>query len=287
MWIRNASGALLRHLATCVAIALCASLAAVLFGAAVSEANPTIMEDSEVGGPTPQAPHPTVRMESEKVTIRLLKDRYAVEGLYLFFNSGASVTEWVGFPERVPTPLASANIARLWFGLPERVATPRRFSGSQGEMIRFEGWVDDRITQFSDAPERFRPLANKYEGFRWKSAQVEFKRDGITVIRVKYEARYSYHPKAVRYIFGTGSQWKDTIGRATFTVDGTEIGGVKSFFAELSDTGTYGTTRRERVSETVVSYELTDFKPGREGKLAIDVYGPPPKGGRDRLYSYR
>jgi hypothetical protein len=47
----------------------------------------------------PKAPHETIRMEAEEVTMRLEKDGYTVEAVFVMANSGEAITEWVGFPK--------------------------------------------------------------------------------------------------------------------------------------------------------------------------------------------
>lgn len=52
------------------------------------------------GGAAPKSSHPSIRMDSEEVTIRLGQDTYTVDAVFHFFNTGATTTEWVGFPKR-------------------------------------------------------------------------------------------------------------------------------------------------------------------------------------------
>ena len=86
------------------------------------------------GSATPKSQHETVRMDSEQVMIRLGQRSYTVDAIFHLFNTGETVTEWVGFPKR-------------------RV----KFTGSwlpQPDFVRFDTWVDGRhveVTELRDA----------------------------------------------------------------------------------------------------------------------------------------
>ena len=59
------------------------------------------------GTAAPESPHPTIRMVSEEVTIRL-KKTFAVDGVLHSCNTGNTKTEWVGFPKRESGPADKA-----------------------------------------------------------------------------------------------------------------------------------------------------------------------------------
>ena len=75
-------------------------------------------------------------------------------------------------------------------------------------------------------------------------------------------------PLLAEYIVGTGALWKGSIGRAIFTVDGSEIGGAKNFDAQLNIPGSHMLR-----SEQAVRFEAIDFEPERDATLRMEVGG--------------
>ena len=86
------------------------------------------------GGASPKSEHHAVRMDSEQVIIRLGQRSYTVDAIFHLFNTGETVTEWVGFPKR------RVKLTGGWM--------------QQPDFLRFDTWVDGRhveATEFSDA----------------------------------------------------------------------------------------------------------------------------------------
>ncbi|MEW6348309.1 MAG: hypothetical protein AB1646_04565 [Thermodesulfobacteriota bacterium] len=209
------------------------------------------------GAPSPRSPNQNIRMESQDVAIRLKKDLYTVEGEFRFLNTGEKTTEWVGFPMR-----------------------------HRGEFHRFEAWVDDRKAPLSREPSRvggyFASLwdyvsRRPREDLRWLATSVTFPGHTGTTMRVSYDALYAHydepHPARIAcYIYGTGSLWKDHIGKATFTVDASEVADAQGVRASFSFSDKHG-VRESKVSDKVVRYEITDFEPDRTGELEVSLSG--------------
>lgn len=187
-----------------------------------------------------KSPNEFIRMEAEEVTIRLGGRSYLVEGVYHMVNSGETTTEWVGFPK---------NRHEMHEGI------------SYQDFVQFEVWVDGKSVPFSR------------EGRQWRAGQVTFPGHATTIIRVMYEVNYHVSfvadaPSIAEYIVGTGSLWKDNIGKAVFTVDASEIGGTKNFDAQLKIPQSH-----KLRSEQAVRFDATDFKPERDATLRIEIGG--------------
>lgn len=180
--------------------------------------------------------HQTIRMDSEDVTIQLGQGSYTVNALFHFSNSGDTTTTWVGFPR------GEEYFERIQRDLPD--------------FVQFHAWVDGKKVPFSK------------EGNRWLARQVTFPGHAKTTIRVLYEAKY-YRGGRARYIIGTGSLWKDSIGRAAFTVDGSAIGGTKHFTASLKAAQSH-----RLLSDKAVRIEVTNYEPEPNTALHITVNRP-------------
>jgi Domain of unknown function (DUF4424) len=175
--------------------------------------------------------HPTIRMESEEVMIRLKEGSYTVDAVFQFRNSGETTTEWVGFPR------GDQSFA------PETTDRP--------DFVQFHAWVDGKSAPFSK------------EGKRWMARHVRFAGNATTTIRIMYEAHY-YRGRYATYLVGTGSGWKDSIGRAAFTVDGSAIGGSDHFSARLA------APRVDKLrTEQAVRIEARDYEPKPQDRLQI------------------
>jgi hypothetical protein len=192
------------------------------------------------GAVTTKSPNEFIRMEAEEVTIRLGDRSYVVEGAYRMVNSGETTTEWVGFPK---------NRHEMHKSL------------SYQDFIQFEVWVDGKNVPFSRKDRQ------------WRAGQVTFSGHTSTIIRVMYEVNYHVSfvmnaPLTAEYIVGTGSLWKGSIGKAIFTVDGSEIGGAKNFDAHLN------IPRSHKLSSAqVIRFDVKDFKPERDATLLIEING--------------
>jgi hypothetical protein len=215
-----------------------------------------VMPFLEGGVIAPRTAHETIRLDSEQVTIRLKPDTYTVEAVFHLFNTGATTTEWTGFPKRMRS----------------RGADFRDF-------IRYECWLNERPIQFKQEEDRSAGREHRTETPSeswlderqiieiryWFVTRVTFPKDEKTTIRVRYEAPYVGW--GASYIVGTGSLWKDNISEAVFIIDGTEVGGIAEFSC-----GFPKTPQEPSLKEgNVVKYELKDFKPHPEEHLVISL----------------
>jgi hypothetical protein len=209
------------------------------------------------GAPSAKSPNQTIRLESQDVALRLKGGFYTVDGSFHFVNTGdKTITEWVGFPMR--------------YG--------RGFR-------RFEALVEGREVTLSKEPSRVgRYLTSLWgfvtrqarDDFRWLATHVRFPGNARTTVRASYDAQYEGRRfDGAFYIYGTSSFWKDSIGKATFTIDGSELSEIKGLRAEFSDSKKH-VFKESKVSDNVVRYEITDFKPDRNGQLSVSYERPLP-----------
>ncbi|MFH1117091.1 MAG: hypothetical protein V1792_24500 [Pseudomonadota bacterium] len=196
----------------------------------------------------PKAPHQSIRLESQDVTIRLGKTGYLVNAVFHFRNTGQTGTEWVGFPKK-----------RVNEG----------YSNGDSDFLRFDTWVDGMKT----AVKQERDLSaaeDRSPGLRrdnsWMVHHVTFPGHGNTTIRCVYEAAYDFgfKTKAMSYLYGTGAFWKGRVGSAVFTIDATDVGGTKNIFVEFRSAPSV-----RRLGANALRYEIHDFEPRPEAQVDV------------------
>lgn len=224
----------------------------------------------EGGAVSPKSEHETVRMDSEQVIIRLGRFTYTVDATFHLFNTGETVTKWVGFPKR-RVKLIDGRLSP--------------------DFLRFDTWVDGRhaeVTELRDphaadvgfwerlmGPLRDRLRLSIYRYARrgyirneWMAQRVAFPRHARTTIHTIYEAEYPYrgHRRAV-YIFGTGRYWKGGIGEATFVIDCTGVGGTSKVDVDFPVA-----PRPKILSGNLITFDVRKLKPPPDAQLYIAVH---------------
>lgn len=196
--------------------------------AAIGDMAPLVQQESG-GAVSPVCDHASIRMDSEQVIMRLDKDRYSVDAEFIFYNTGETVTELVGFPK-------------------VNYLTTREHEGPTN-YIRFETWVNGEKAEIINSDPDSKPMTwgeflnAAKQGIIKKGAQfpsqeinlwlvhrIKFPGHAFTKIRTKYQSRYSalFEQILAVYIIGTGRHWKDRIGKAVFIVDCSGVGGVEN-----------------------------------------------------------
>lgn len=211
----------------------------------------------EAGAAAPKAPHRSIRLDAQEVTIRLGKSTYFVEAAFHFFNTGETSTEWVGFPKRV-----------AYKGI---VPGDSRIKGFD-DFKWFKVWVDGRRTPVTEEPDRSASARWESGGQRrdrWMVLRAEFLGHKTTSVRCRYEAAYQIAThgrgtKTASYLFGTGAHWKGAIGSATFVIDSTDVGGTDNARVLLPTVAGSRT-----VLPNVVRYELGGFEPSPRDQIEI------------------
>lgn len=210
-----------------------------------------------------------IRLDSEQVTIRLGEQRYTVEAVLHFFNTGETTTEWTGFASTV----GFVQKGRWGTGV-----------------LRFDAWVNGEKVRFSeerDLPKDSRLTVTpwpstakagkesrrvaRYGGYphkpRWRMRRIRFPGHAKTTIRVNYEVLYS-HPepeyREASYMYGTGTYWKGPIRRAVFMIDSSAVGWAGNVTIDFP-----GALGPRRISDNLVRYEMWNIAPHPEAELRI------------------
>lgn len=212
------------------------------------------------GTPSLAATHAAIRMDSGQVVIRLSPRGYTVDAVFRLFNTGERTTEWVGFPK-----------------------TQGRGSSVRNDHPWFHAWVDGIKTIFLDerdleadaaktAANKFRtPCPCGYWETRWMLKQVTFPGHTTTTIRFKYYAFYG-RLHTVFYKIGSARTWKGSIGKASFIIDASRIGGIRHITTRFpTSLGPSPTPRL--MSDYVVRYEISQFEPDPQMQLGIECKG--------------
>ncbi len=218
----------------------------------------------------PESPHNNIRMDSEIVIIRLKSDSYMVEAVFNLFNTGATSTEWIGFPHWVASR-----------------------TGSFPGFIRFKGSVNGKEITFNPETEHTREPPHSSptsfpeksvvgpggmaEMHQWLVGRVTFPGRAETTIAVTYQAPYAagyggwYNES---YIYGTGHLWKGEIKEAVFVIDSTALGGTEKNSTHFEQR--VGATPVARpLLKNIVTYHLKDFKPHPEAYFRIQTQMSP------------
>jgi hypothetical protein len=235
-----------------IAIVLCRS-------AAIGDMAPLIPQASG-GAVSPVSDHASIRMDSEQVIMRLEEDSYSVDAEFLFYNSGNTLSELVGFPD-------------VDYLTTEHNDGPTNY-------IRFETWVNGKKAEIiNDDPNRNAPRdkisytnvpdkSHLRENKPWLVHHVQFPGHAYTKIRTKYQSRYSVFLERVRaiYVIGTGRNWKDQIGKAVFIIDSSGVGGAEN--VEINFPMAPGP---RLISAGLQVCEINNFKPGPREALTVRV----------------
>lgn len=209
------------------------------------------------GAPAVLSPDNSIRLDTEEVCIRLHKDRYTVDAVFQFFNTGESTSRLIRFPKR-----------------------GTRFSYNPSSDFRqFQGWIDGREMEFTAEPDaHVYSKETWYDHHRyedvvsdsgWMNRKVEFRGHSGTTIRVRYSAPLT-RPSVAQYLYGTGFNWKDSIGRAYYIIDTEDVGGSKDFCGRFSEPDIQKHVIRERrISSNMVVYEIKNFEPDPFGVFSV------------------
>lgn len=231
--------------------------------AAIGDLAP-LSQQASGGAASPVSDHASIRMDSEQVKIRLEKDSYSVDAEFIFYNTGETVTELVGFPK--------VNYLAI-----------RQHEGPTNYM-RFETWVNGEKAEILNSDPDCKPMtlrdfldgAKKGTTFPsreinlWLVHRVKFPGHAYTTMRTKYESRYfvpKFGPKEAIYIVGTGRHWKDRIGKAVFSIDCSRVGGTENVRSHLSMA-----PGPRLISGGLLVHEIRNSKP--EPRAALTVWFP-------------
>lgn len=144
-----------------------------------------------------------VSIEMKEVVITLIfnEEYYEVSVDFTFYNKGNTKELTVGFPFFAPGNLGN------------------------GKIFDFKCWTNEKETTYIDKPiERSWEYDNQPKLENAYTRQITFKKQKITTTKVRYKSSYSVLFDVDKdgishahwdgyYLFGTGSSWKNTIGK--------------------------------------------------------------------------
>jgi hypothetical protein len=173
--------------------------------------------------------HESIRMDVQDVTIRLRKSDYVVEAVFQLFNTGETITQWVGLHKYCEDC---------------SFMTP---------FYDFKVEVDGRPATFSTRNEL------------WMLGQVTFPGGASTTIRIRYAARFNPRGPGRNegfYNLANSGYWKDKIKKVAVTLDSSEICETKRTEVLFGlSSGARALTKR------VGRHELKDFKPTPRSRI--------------------
>ncbi len=206
-------------------------------------------------------PHEQIRLDSQRIIIRLNWESYTVDDVYHLVNTGDSTTAWVG----VPMIGSEAPYFQhpVWIGF-------RNY-----DFMSFDAWVNGRKTEFTEAPGPQPSFAVDYGSLRtrvrhhdkmdWiKVKQVRFPGHAKTTVRIRYEVGYKkgINETYLRYDLLGSRYWKDRIRKSLFLIDSSLVGGTDRIKPlELGDT--------RDISNDLRMYEVLNHVRGPTACLTI------------------
>lgn len=147
-----------------------------------------------------------IEMKEEVITLNFTSNYYEVTVDFTFVNTGNTKELTIGFPFFAPGNLGS------------------------GTIFDFECWTNGEKTSYTDKPisrswdyENQPKLENAY------TRNITFEKNEITTTKIKYKSTYSSNINIEKnglshafwdgyYLYGTGSSWKNSIGKIRLVI---------------------------------------------------------------------
>lgn len=146
----------------------------------------------------------SIRMKEEVINIVCENNYYKVTVDFDFENTGNETTLSVGFP------FFEVGV------------------GGHGKIFDFECWTNGIKTEYKDMLID-REFSNTNYGGKFDEPElinayvreISFPKNSITKTRITYKSEYGLDTGGyiIKYLYGTGSSWKDTIGKITVIVE--------------------------------------------------------------------
>lgn len=223
---------------------------------------PLLADDSamtSIGGGmvSPMTSHPSVRMVSEVVSIRLTGDQAKVHCVFVFRNEGKRCTVKMGFPEESK-------------------------AGGEGGLQKLDGFrssVDGKPVRciYKSGKQKHEARSSDINRNSWYVKDVPFGSGQTRTVVDEYSTGLSSESNSMQtwweiplnftYILCTGRNWKGPIGKATIAVD---ISGVPQDHYEIKP-GPSGFVR----AKSAISWSLSNFEPIED--ISIDLIPRFPK----------
>ena len=142
----------------------------------------------------------SIQMKSEVITIVLQPDYYEITVDLNFYNTGKTTELLVGFP------FFEAGI------------------GGHGKIYDFKCWTNGELKDYSDMP-----LIREFSNHNYNAENLEnaytrtitFPAKKSTSTKVNYKSEYGFDTdgQIIKYLYGTGSSWKGSIGEITVILE--------------------------------------------------------------------
>lgn len=142
----------------------------------------------------------TVQMKSEVISIVLQPDYYEITVDFYFYNDGNRVDLSVGFP---------------YF---------EAGYGGHGKIYDFRCWTNDELVEYRTMILNRKFSNDNYNGEKLENAftrSISFPGKTTTHTKVNYKSEYGRDTEGriIKYLYGTGSSWKNDIGEITFILE--------------------------------------------------------------------
>ena len=188
-----------------------------------------------------------VEMSEEIINIVLNPKDYEITVDFSFYNTGNDISLEIGFPF-------------FCLGL-----------GGEGTISDFKCWTNDVETSYTDYP--IKKNWNSNEPTELENAYVrtiKFPSKKTTKTRISYKATYGREAPSyniAKYLYGTGSSWKNAIGKMTVRIQSNFIYSSPIQLA-LPEKGSM-----QRVSDNVWEAVYTNIEPDEYTKCITIVMG--------------
>jgi hypothetical protein len=192
-------------------------------------------------------------MLEEEIIITLYKSYYEVTVTFDFYNDGPAEDVLLGFPVSATSP-----------------GTPPK-ENEMAQMIAFESYInEDLLTEYTIKEESSTDENGYYKTItRWYIREITFPENSHTYSKVIYKTPYNElgFETAAGYIYGTGRNWKDSIGTMNviinhgddIIIDSVSFGLDKSYDSFIWEAdGTY-------------KYIMKDIEPDEKNRITIMI----------------
>jgi len=207
-----------------------------------------------VGGVlSPMTKHPSIRMVSEDVRIKIEDDRTKIDD---------RIDDWVGMSVRcrfVFQNLGEACTVKMGF--------PEDRGGDSSGLNDFTSKVDGKPVKVQHVEAKHN-LDDQPSGRGWYVKTVHFDKGQTRIVEDSYTGSASGDStnvsQEVYYILETGNAWNGTIGKAVITADITEVRNFQTISAYPKNCKRDG---------NIIRWEFIDFKPSGSDNICLTFAG--------------
>ena len=253
----------------------------------------------------------TVQMDSEYVEIRLYKKYYTVTATFWLRNSGNARTIQIGFPHKYQDYSMEELDSNLFIGTAEKSLSDSVYvfdfktfmndslvanksyrennlklilrNEQAGKILTFtsltkaQHWWNTKGKFYSDKQRNAFYVLKEAEWLYWFVRKVNFQKNQTIKTAVEFKAKYmdpfGQYQQQGRYIFGSGSSWKNVIRKSIFKI------------VNLAPERTGFTVRLPKkyqgqswVKRTKCKYEeeiqILNYKPATSDEISFDLEDP-------------